>query len=364
MDTIEIAEVQDIQEDYITDDFRGVEIYMRESDGFIDAMSMEKVNADRRWDDYIELAENKKYFDAAVQWGEDPPYRTRTPIVVKNYKYNGIIVHRWVHVYIAIHFATWIDPEFGISMIAWIEHTAEYHNDSINKFVQTVGDEELKEDNEKLETQKSILEAEVATHKEMIETLKKEKAELQDFVDLFDEEINHIVMQSGSRCVYCNTKCSSRLNLLSHLKKCSNKNRYKGVIDLDRFVTYLELLSLNSERVFDTTIGLTDRAGSKPKLIINRNNKEYVFNIFHNESRWKVIKFLEDDVVFPIEPLLTSNSLAMFHANKDIYEYLRKLYTIDATLEYELTETIEMDNNEVDDDDGDSESNDDIITEW
>lgn len=360
MNTIEIAEVEDMQKEHISTMYGGVAIYMRKSDGFIDAIDMQRVNADKRWDDYIIQAENKRYFDAVVRFEKYGVHDTGTPIVVENCIHNGIIVHRWVNHKLAVHFATWIDPEFGIWMIDWIERVAGCHND---KSVQT--------DEDKEQTYNE-LKAEVAIHKDTIKTLEdyindsecdinnlcnlndnlaeELETEINDYkytIENLETEINKLKNDLEDQhpstmdsCPYCDYKFPST-DSKSHLGSCvhNNGSKFRAIIDHSNFDVYINMFNSGLDRNRNVNLKITGYGhGLSRTLLVDKNRKEYAFDIFLNESRWKVIKFLEDDIVFPLEHLLDSNSLAMFRANKDICGYLHKLDSHDAAYEYELME--------------------------
>ena len=97
---------------------------------------------------------------------------------------------------------------------------------------------------------------------------------------------------------------------------------------------FLKVLKFNFEFKFD------NRDLNKPKLQILKNKKNYTFNIYLNESRWKVVRFLENYIKFPLKLLLSDNSLKMFYENENNYYIIFESLNNDNFLEEEFKEKL------------------------
>jgi hypothetical protein len=102
----------------LTKQFKGFNIRVRETDGYIHASDMCKVGGKKRWNDYIRLTSTKEFlYELSIA------LETSTSLLIQSKKGNAKAgAGTWVHPRIATHLAQWISPEFAVKITGWIEH--------------------------------------------------------------------------------------------------------------------------------------------------------------------------------------------------------------------------------------------------
>jgi hypothetical protein len=101
----------------LTKQFKGFNIRVRETDGYIHASDMCKVSGKKKWAHYMENKSTKEFlYELSIS------LETSTSILIQS-KMGGNAETRgtWVHPRIATHLAQWISPEFAVKITGWIE---------------------------------------------------------------------------------------------------------------------------------------------------------------------------------------------------------------------------------------------------
>lgn len=286
--------------------FKGIDI--RISNGYFNTLDMNKVSSNKKWEEYHQLKTTKEYFNETLG---SKSISLKTQIV-----YGPLIAFRgqWIHPILAMHFAAWISPSFGVKVLDQVMRFSQNSTECIQNAGQI--DSELKEEHEMPDAQKSKL-----------KSLEKDNLMLQACIGTLHGDLKDCT------CSYCNTMFSSVIRRMVHSRKCALKNEFKAVIELDKFIAYMTLLE-GINIAGNITFELIGRDTVQPKLLITKNDKKHTFDIFLNESRWKVIEFLEeDDIMVPLDLLMDSNSRTMIYGNEYTNEYIRKLRKYDAAFE-------------------------------
>jgi hypothetical protein len=113
--------------------FAGIEIRIRKSDGFMSATDMCKVNKKKLWSDYFRLKQTKEYIEAlerALQICKAQLLES----VAANMPNRGT----WVHPRVAVHLAQWISPQFAVKVSEWIEEWYKSSDINYAKFLHEI----------------------------------------------------------------------------------------------------------------------------------------------------------------------------------------------------------------------------------
>jgi hypothetical protein len=176
--------------------------------------------------------------------------------------------------------------------------------------------------------------------------------------------------------------------LTNHVNnKCEEKNKkqFVAIIDFDRFKQYIKLLVNNWDQYkqeYKFIATLLEWDSNKPKLRISYSStKMYVYHIYNNSSRCKVLNILNKKHTVPMNLLMDPNSYEMFTNNIELINTIndsldfeadlladefRELiqesddeYDEDENIEDILNETVNEDNDDEDDEDDDDEDDED-----
>jgi hypothetical protein len=249
----------------------------------------------------------------------------------------------WIHPKLAIHFAMWISPAFSVEVISWVER---FMRGDVT-LVKDIIDRHDAINNTTSEVFITTLNNQLNEYKTNIVLLESANENLENISNSLQNQLEKL---NEYRCSYCHKRYSSSMGLTRHLKNCSDKNmcEFKATIQFDKFICYFDLLY--TYEIEGIHLKLIDWCSDKPKLSIKKCGKIYKFNVFLNESRWKVIKFLENDIDFPLELLLDTNSVRMFRENEKNYKRIYKSLTneVDSTLEEEFKEKLGLFDNDED----------------
>ncbi len=320
-------------------EFAGHTIRMRNSDGYFNGKDMIKINSKKIMADYLRNQQTKEFVKELEKEVGGNFHLPLIEVITKGANENR---GTWVHPKIAIHLAMWISPTFSVKVIDWVHR---FLNGDIT-LVKDIVDRHDAVNNTTSEVLITSLNNKLDEYKSNIQILESSNKNLESTNKNLEIVANNLKSQIDKlnefRCNYCNKRYSSPAGLTRHLKNCSDKNMcdFKAVIRYDRFLSYIELL--NEYEIEGIKISLEDKDTDRPLLCVFKNKKKYKYNIFLNESRWKVIKMLEDYVDFPLELLLSENSLKMFRENEKNYKriYASLNNDIDFSLEEEFKEKL------------------------
>lgn len=314
--------------------FAGVEIRMRKSDGFLNAKDMAKVK-NKKVNDYFRLDQTKEFIKALEKKVDGI---SRLPIIDTITKGANEFRGTWIHPKLAIHFAMWISPEFSVEVTDWVERFMRGDITLVKDIVDrhdAINDTKSEVLIKTLSNQLDDYKSNIASLEESNKNLENTNKNLETVANELKDQIAKI---NEFKCQYCNRRYSNSAGLTRHYKNCNdmNMNKFKAIISFDRFLSYFELLEeyeLDGVRAY-----LKNADTDKPLLYIHKNKKKYKYNIYLNESRWKVIKMLEDHIDFPLHLMLSENSLKMFQENEKNYKRIYKTLSndFDNTLEEEF----------------------------
>ncbi len=280
-------------------EFAGHTIRMRNSDGYLCATDMAKLNSKKNWSDYFRLKQSTEFINALTALGI--PRADLIDSITANTPERGT----WIHPKVAIHFAMWISPEFSVKVIDWV-----------HRFLQ--GDITLVRD---------IVERHDAvnnTHTEiLITTMQNQLEEYKTQVHELETVKNELKIQlerlNEFTCKFCDRRYSSTAGLTRHLKNCVDKEmRNMSLnIDFDKFKAYMSLLTGYAANDFNYELKTEDWAGNDPVLIVkNRETHKIVrYNAKYNEQRWKAVKLLQKRVYLPVQLLLDESSCKFMDDN-------------------------------------------------
>lgn len=339
-------------------EFAGINIRMRKSDGYFNAKDMCKIK-NKLVKDYFRNKQAQEFIqELEKEVGENSPL----PII--NEVGTGINENRgtWIHPDVAIHLAMWISPKFSAKVVAWsrrfmqgditlvkdiVERHDQLNNTKSDVLITTLSNqiEEYKSNIISIQNTNKNLEL----NSKNLELTNKNLDTIVQNLQIQIEKINEM------NCDYCNKRYSSA-GITRHLKNCPDKKIYdfKALILLPRFMSYIELI--NEYEIENIILELKEWTSNKPCLIIKKLNKSYSFNIYLNESRWKVIRFLDKYISIPLTLLLSENSINMFQENEKNLELIQQYFNsdIDFTLEQEFKQKLGL----IQDDDDDDSSSD------
>jgi hypothetical protein len=100
----------------LTKQFKGFNIRVRDTDGYIHATDMCKVGK-KRWNDYYTNKRNKEFFEELSSTVGIPKLDLIQSDNLGKMDERGT----WVHPRIATHLAMWISPEFAVKVTGWVE---------------------------------------------------------------------------------------------------------------------------------------------------------------------------------------------------------------------------------------------------
>lgn len=230
----------------------------------------------------------------------------------------------------------WISPTFSVKVIDWVHR---FLNGDIS-LVKDIVDRHDEINNTKSEVLINTLSNQLEESKTHISRLENSNQQLestkQKLEKIKDELKNQINNLNQFTCSYCNRRYSSTAGLTRHYKNCTDKSmcEFKAVLNFEKFLKYVELLS---EYVLENiNITLSDTNTDKPILSLTKNEKTYKYNVYLNNSRWKIVKVLEKYIDLPLELLLEESSLKMFQENKAYYKTIYK--SLDSEVDFCLEE--------------------------
>jgi hypothetical protein len=131
--------------------FKGFNIRVRDTDGYIHATDMCKVGK-KRWNDYYTNKRNKEFFEELSTTTGIP----KSKLIRTKEGGRKDETGTWVHPRIATHLAQWISPEFAVKVTGWIEEWKltevknnddwlyELHNLKVSKTSQRENEIQLK----------------------------------------------------------------------------------------------------------------------------------------------------------------------------------------------------------------------------
>jgi hypothetical protein len=296
---------------WIVNEFAGISIRMRNSDGYYNGGDMCKVKKGKTMKDYLRNQDTQDFIEELKNELGDIYPTPLTDIITTGANENR---GTWVHPKLAIHLGMWVNSKFGVKVINW---TYRFMQGDIT-LVRDIVDRHDALNNTRSEVLITTLSNQVEEYKTQLNTLETTNKSLLGVTEELKTEIKKI---NNLRCNYCSKVYSSPIGLTRHLKRCPDKElaEYVILLDLDRFVAYIELL--NEYELEDLELELIDWESNKPKLSIESGEK-YTYNIYLNSSRWKVARMLQTYFHLPFELLLSEDSFAMVMANK---KYLKTL---------------------------------------
>jgi hypothetical protein len=136
------------------------------------------------------------------------------------------------------------------------------------------------------------------------------------------------------RCEYCNKKSPSASAAVKHMEACRDMagREFKAVISLSRFMSYVELMD---NYVIGVDLTMIDWSSDKPKLLVEEPGFAGTFNIYLNESRWRMVRLLNKHVYLPMNMLLSKKSLKMFNENQSTLQLMQQYFSRDIDFSFE-----------------------------
>ncbi len=300
-------------------EFAGQSIRQR-ADGYLNATEMCKVGR-KTWSNYIKNDTTKEYLDEL----ESVLLIRRTKLVQSTQGGDPKKQGTWVHPRVAIHLAQWISPRFAVQVTDWVlrfmsgdltlvaevvERHDAIHGTSSQVLIETMSNqlEEYKDQIKKLETTSKNLSTDI-------------------------EKLNEY------RCKYCNRRYSSTNGLSNHINnKCEERQmqKYLRVVDYDKFSEYmLRVVSRWSryESAYGFKLSLVDWDKEDKRISLKREkSKEYVYDIYNNSSRIKLMNVLNEKHTLPVDKLFDVNSLKIMQNNKSILRLVDDFNTYGSSL--------------------------------
>jgi flagellar biosynthesis chaperone FliJ len=311
-------------------EFAGVNIRMRKSDGYFNAKDICKVN-NKRVTVYMDIKNTQKFIKALKadlkentkdKVGQDPDLPVIEEITTGPNNNRGT----WVHPDIAINLAQWVSPEFSVQVSKWVRR---YLQGDIT-LVRDIVDRHDALNNTRSEVLITTLSNQVEEYKTQLNTL-------ENAVETLRTQITNL---NKLHCDYCNKRYSSTAGITRHLKNCPDKkiSEYRMLVPLDKFQAYIELVS-ESYELEGIEFKFVDWDSDKPTVKVKKDAKRYNYRIYLNSSRWKLLKLLQEYICIPIETLLSENCFIMYKENADIFKIIK--YNLhdnngDTSLEVEL----------------------------
>lgn len=221
-----------MSESYDVYEFEGHEVRVNKCDRFVNSDDMDKIDRDRTWKKYISSNDGTDYTygNALLEFNN-----ANNVLSMLIYCHTDFNIHKWIHPKLAIHFATWIKPTFGLTMIDWVytiktepvsnELKAEVaiHKDTIKTLEKHVNVSECDVDN--LCNLNDKLEAEIGHHKTTIRMRDNQIRDLKRRIRDMDMDICLNNTNSDYRCAYCECRIPY-MYLMRHPKECGYKQRH------------------------------------------------------------------------------------------------------------------------------------------
>lgn len=311
-------------------------IRMRNIDGYLCATDMCKIN-NKKISHYFENERTCDFITKLeIHLKKSMVGYPISGIVEKNHG-NSEFRGTWVHPKVAIHLAMWIDQDFSIQVIEWIER---FIKGDIT-LVQEIVDRHDAVNNTQSQVLITTMTNQLQEYKDQVETLTNKIEDISRIKDTLKEQVDRL---NEFVCSYCNRRYSSTAGLTRHLNKnCVDKlmREMSLTLDFTKFKSYIDLLMKYIIEDFNYKVNTKGWDTNDPVLIIFNDAKKYNYKIRYNESRWRVVKFLNKYINIPLTMILDEVATKFLEDNKP------KLKTLQSSLsrqeeDYTLAEEFRM----------------------